>query len=170
MGTVEADETYFLHSQKGQRKLDRPARKRGGVAKKRGLSSEQVPVLIARDRNEATTDQILPDRSAQSIEAVLGPVIAKSVVLVSDAAGGYRAFAGKAKIAHVALNLNAGERVFGDYHIQNVNNYCSRLKGWMLRFRGVATKYLDSYLGWRRADDRTGSTQSASRVLAAAWG
>lgn len=169
-GTVEADETYFLHSRKGQRKLDRPARKRGGKAKKRGLSAEQVPVLIARDRSEATTDQILPDRSAKSIEAVLGPVISKTAVLVSDAAGGYRAFAGQAKIAHVSLNLSAGERAFGDYHIQNVNNYCSRLKGWMLRFRGVATKYLDSYLGWHRADDREGRTQSASRVLAAAWG
>ncbi len=169
-GTVEADETYFLHSRKGQRKLDRPARKRGGKAKKRGLSAEQVPVLIARNRSAAMTDQILADRSARSIEAALGPVIAKSAVLVSDAAGGYRAFASQAKIAHVPLNLSAGERVFGDYHIQNVNNYCSRRKGWMLRFRGVATKYLDSYLGWHRADDREGNTQSASRVLAAAWG
>ena len=169
-GTVEADETYFLYSQKGQRKLDRPARTRGGTAKKRGLSAEQVPVLIARDRNKATTDQILPDRSAQSIEAALGPVISKSAVLVSDGASAYRAFAGRAKIPHIALNLSAGEHTFGDYHIQNVNNYCSRLKGWMLRFRGVATKYLDSYLGWRRTDDREGSTQTASRVLAAAWG
>ena len=31
-GTVEADETYFLHSEKGSRKLNRPARKRGGKA------------------------------------------------------------------------------------------------------------------------------------------
>ena len=46
-GTVEADETYFLYSEKGSRKLDRPARKRGGKASKRGLSDEQVPVLIA---------------------------------------------------------------------------------------------------------------------------
>ncbi len=28
------------------------------------------------------------------------------------------------------------------YHIQNVNAYDSRLKGWMHRFNGVATKYL----------------------------
>ena len=54
-GTVEADETYFLHSEKGSRKLERPARKRGGKATKRGLSHEQVAVLIAGDRNNATT-------------------------------------------------------------------------------------------------------------------
>ena len=169
-GTVEADETYFLRSKKGSRKLDRPARKRGGKAKKRGLSDEQVPVLIARDRNKATTDQILEDRSAASIRAVLGSVIAKSAILVSDGAKSYRAFANAANILHVELNLSAGERTWGVYHLQNVNNYDSRLKTWIRRFNGVATKYLDSYLGWHRANDRDGSTQTASQVLAAAWG
>jgi transposase-like protein len=168
-GTVEADETYFLHSEKGSRKLKRPARKRGGKASKRGLSDEQVPVLIARDRNKATTDQILDDRSARSISAVLEPVVAKSAVLVSDGAHAYRAFANQASIPHVALNLSAGERSWGVYHIQNVNNYDSRLKGWMRRFNGVATRYLDSYLGWHRTNDREGDTLSASRMLAAAW-
>jgi hypothetical protein len=38
-----------------------------------------------------------------------------------------------------------------------VNAYDSRLKGWIRRFHGVATPYLDSYLGWFRAIDRTGS-------------
>jgi transposase-like protein len=169
-GTVEADETYFLYSEKGSRKLTRPPRKRGGKASKRGLSDEQVPVLIARDRNNATVDEILADRSAQSIAAALEPVIAKTAVLVSDGAQAYRAFASRASLAHVALNLSAGERVWGIYHIQNVNNYDSRLKGWMRRFNGVATKYLDSYLGWHRANDREGGTRCASRVLSAAWG
>ncbi len=169
-GTVEADETYFLHSQKGTRKLDRPARKRGGKAKKRGLSAEQVPVLIARDRNKTTTDHILADRSMRSIATVLEPVVAKSAVLVSDGAGAYRAFADKAGIPHVQLNLSQGEHAWGIYHVQNVNSYCSRLKGWMRRFNGVATKYLDSYLGWHRTNDREGDTLSASRMLAAACG
>jgi transposase-like protein len=169
-GTVEADETYFLYSEKGARQLARPARKRGGKASKRGLSDEQVPVLIARDRHKATTDQILDDRSARSIAAVLEPIVAKSAVLVSDGAQTYRAFANKAGLAHVGLNLSAGERTCGIYHIQNVNNYGSRLKTWMRRFNGVATKYLDSYLGWHRTNDREGDTLDASRMLAAAWG
>jgi len=168
-GTVEADETYFLHSEKGSRKLTRPARKRGGKASKRGLSDEQVPVLIARDRHKATADEILQDRSAQSLSAALEPLIDKTAVLVSDCAAAYCAFASKAGLAHVALNLSAGERIKGIYHIQNVNNYDSRLKGWMRRFNGVATKYLDSYLGWHRACDRNGGALSASRALAAAW-
>ena len=169
-GTVEADETYFLHSEKGSHHLARPARKRGGKAAKRGLSHEQVPVLIARDRNKATTDQVLEDRSTRSIAAVLEPIVAKSAVLVSDGAQTYRAFATKAGLAHVGLNLSAGERTCGIYHIQNVNNYGSRLKTWMRRFNGVATKYLDSYLGWHRINDREGDTLSANSMLAAACG
>ena len=169
-GTVEADETYFLYSEKGAHGLTRPARKRGGKASKRGLSDEQVPVLIARDRNTATTDQILEDRSAKSISAVLEPVIAKTAVLVSDGAQTYAAFARQAGVAHVGLNLSAGERTCGIYHIQNVNAYGSRLKTWMRRFNGVATKYLDSYLGWHRTNDREGNTLCASHMLAAAWG
>lgn len=162
-GTVEADETYFLYSEKG-------ARKRGGTAEKPGLSAEQVPVLVARDRNKATTDHMLPDRSEASIAAVLGPVVAKSAILVSDGAKAYRAFANDAGIVHVALNISAGEHRWGIYHVQNINNYCSRLKTWMRRFNGVATKYLPSYLGWHRADDREGDTLSAKYMLAAAWG
>lgn len=35
-----------------------------------------------------------------------------------------------------------------NYHIQHVNNFHNRLKAWMIRFQGVATKYLDNYLYW----------------------
>ena len=168
-GTVEADETFFLYSEKGQEQHDRAPRKRGGKASQRGLSAEQVPVLIARDHHKATMDQILPNRSAASIGAVLEPILDRSSIL-SDAAAAYGAFANKINVVHVALNLSAGERTWGTYHIQNVNNYCSRLKKWMRRFNGVATKYLASYLGWHRQIDRWGSTLSARCTLLAAWG
>jgi hypothetical protein len=38
----------------------------------------------------------------------------------------------------------------------------------MVRFKGVATKYLDSYLGWRRMIDRDGDDLPADRWLIAA--
>ncbi len=50
----------------------------------------------------------------------------------------------------VLLTLD-NQRVIGkEYHIQNVNSYMSRLKGWMGRFHGVGTVYLPNYLAWRR--------------------
>jgi transposase-like protein len=55
-GIVEADETSFLEPFKGSRKLPRAALKRGGRTAKRGLSEEQIPVLIARDRHGEMTD------------------------------------------------------------------------------------------------------------------
>jgi|GEM_PF-4253061 len=55
-GIVEADETFFLESFKGQRSLPRPARSRGGVAHKRGINAEQIPVLVVRDRQGRTAD------------------------------------------------------------------------------------------------------------------
>ena len=50
---VEGDQRHEWYAFKGQRVLPRPARKRGGKALKRGLSDEQIPVLVARDRRHA---------------------------------------------------------------------------------------------------------------------
>ena len=41
-------------------------------------------------------------------------------------------------------------------HISNVNGYHGRLKEWLRPFHGVATKYLDHHLGWRRAIEALG--------------
>lgn len=170
-GIVEADETYFLESHKGERDLPRPPRKRGGVAAKRGLSHEQIPVLIARDRDRVTTDAVLPKADSQSVSAVLTPIIDADAVLCSDGNVIYRVFAKKAHIAHRPINLSAGIRVVDNaFHVQNVNAYDSRLKGWMARFHGVATKYLPNYLGWRRCLERFAESLAPSLLIALAVG
>ncbi len=154
-GIAEADETVFLLSFKGKRSgLDRKARKRGGKAAKRGMSSEQVPVLVARDRAGATMDCILPAIDGTALSAALKPVLAKDVVLCTDGSLALAAAARDIGVEHHAVNLSAGIRVDGAWHVQNVNAYHSRLKFWIHRFRGVATCYLANYLGWFRALDR----------------
>lgn len=167
-GIVEADESYFLRSEKGSRHLDRPARHRGGTGTPANQGHDQVPVLIACDRFRHTTDAIMLDKSAASITAVLEPVVAKDALLVSDGAPAYRSFANAAGLLHVALAATAGERTWGVYHIQHVNAYASRLRLWMHRFRGVATRYLASYLGWHRLLDRQRDHITAEACLAAA--
>ena len=48
-GLVEGDETFILESFKGKRSsASRKPRERGGKSAKRGLSAEQVPVVVAR--------------------------------------------------------------------------------------------------------------------------
>jgi len=165
-GIVEADETYFLESHKGERHLSRLPRKRGGVAVKRGLCDEQIPVLVVRDRNTTTTDAVLPKANTAAVRAVLGPIVDGDAVLCSDSSAIYRGFAEAAHIAHTAVNLSAGIRVIDHaFHIQNVNAYHGRLKGWMARFHGVATKYLPNYLGWRRFLERFASSLAPPLVL-----
>jgi hypothetical protein len=68
-GIVEADETFILKSAKGSRRIvGRAPRKRGGKARKPGLSTdEHNAILIARDRHGLTSDQMLLDLSAASI-------------------------------------------------------------------------------------------------------
>lgn len=150
-GIVEIDETYFLHSCKGQRGLGRPSRHRGGKARKRGLSSEQVPVLVAMDRRGNVVDVVMPNRRAQSVAEALSGKIAPSSVVCIDGADALLEAASRqglqVKMIAPGRHVHAKEPI---YHIQSVNGYHSRLKLWIKQFKGVATKYLQNYLGWRR--------------------
>lgn len=156
-GIVEADETFFLESFKGQRKLPRPARKRGGTARRRGFTAEQIPVLVVRDRSGRHADFHLQKLDAAHVRAVLQPLLDPDAILCTDSAAVYHSFAKAEGITHHRLNLRQKRRTEGAFHIQNVNAYDSRLKSWMTRFHGVATKYLVNYLGWRRLLERYGN-------------
>ncbi len=170
-GIAEVDETFFLHSQKGAKRLKRKPRKRGGKATKRGRSHEQVCVLVARDRSGATVDQVLPVFNRQTVQTVLQPVLQPDALLCSDGYSVYRAFAAHTGLAHEPVNLRAGVRVRNEvFHIQHVNAYHSRLKQWIRRFHGVATRHLPTYLGWFRWLDANRASQDPKRFLQAAAG
>lgn len=170
-GIVEADETYFPLSFKGSRQLPRPPHCRGHAIRERGTGGEQVPVLVLRDRHGATTDFKLTAATQLEEAPILGQVVAPDAVLCTDGGASLKAAARQVGIAHRALNLSAGVRILaGVYHIQNLNAYDSRLKNWMLRFHGVATKYLENYLGWRRGIERWGDQITPCVVVQAATG
>jgi transposase-like protein len=151
-GIAEVDEIFLLESFKGQRKLPRPARKRGGVAEKPGLSAEQIPILIARNRTGAHIDAVLPDRSEAAVRPVLQGKLSKDGTLAcTDGDKAVIAFLEAEGMEYELIIASKGEHVHEKVlHIQNVNAYGGRFKQWLRRFNGVATKYLQSYLGWRR--------------------
>lgn len=154
-GVVEVDETFFLESFKGQRRLPRASRQRGGVGATRGTGKDQIPVMVVRDREGHTADFKLDKLDASHVDAALLPLVDVEAVLCSDGAAVYAAFARHHGITHQIVQAKPGKRVqAGAFHIQNVNAYHSRLKMWMIRFHGVATKYLANYLGWRRMLER----------------
>jgi transposase-like protein len=170
-GITEADETYLLESQKGSRQLNRPARARGGSARRRGISHEHDCILVARDRSGRTVDFVTgraPLRHAH-LQRCLAPVVDTNILLVTDGHPAYRVFARASGISHHAVNLSAGVRVAGEMHVQNVNAYHSRFKQWLHRFHGVASRYLPNYLGWQWAIDG-GRIDSPEMLLRSALG
>ena len=171
LGIAEADESYLLASCKGQRGLVRKARRRGGKALAGCRGSEYTPVLMARDRAGATVNLLLETNKAASVHAALKPLLAPDTVLCTDGSITLASAARALGVQHQAVNVSRGQRVSGPWHVQNVNAYVSRLRGWLQRFKGVATKYLDSYLGWFRMLDRSGPTGlQPALVLGAALG
>jgi len=156
-GVVENDETFFLESEKGCRLgLERKARKRAGKADKPGLSDQQVYVFVSRDRNGNTYDSVLREFSSEILAKDFAPRLDDDIMFCSDGKSVYGKFARENELSHEALNLSKGEHVRNKIiHIQNVNAYHSRLKDWIRSFKGVATKYLDSYLAWFRAEEET---------------
>ncbi|WP_442920594.1 IS1595 family transposase [Massilia sp. S19_KUP03_FR1] len=166
---VEADETYLIESQKGSRQMTRPPRKRAGKARRRGISSELDCLLVARDRRGRTLDFHTGRGpvSAVQLGACLGKVLPVQGLLISDGAMAYRRFAQDSGIRHAFVNVRAGERSRGEIHIQNVNGWHARFKGWLIRFRGVASKYLVHYSGWQRVLD-DGQLRTPTRLLLAA--
>jgi len=160
-GIAEADETCILKSCKGQRarlpKTGRKARRRGGRANRPGMSAEHDLVLVVRDRAGATFDQIIPELDTAHLAAALQPLLPADTVLCTDGSPALAAAARHIEVEHHAVNVSAGQRSLGAWHINNVNGYHSRLKNWLRRFNGVASSYLPRYLGWFRALDRFSS-------------
>jgi len=108
-------------------------------------------VLIVRDRSGVTYEAILLRVTASALADELVPLLDSDVILCSDGHRSYQTFARESGISHRPINLSAGNRVIDKaFHVQNVNAYDSHLKGWITRFHGVATKYLDHYLSWQR--------------------
>jgi hypothetical protein len=98
-GIVEGDETFILESFKGKRSaMPRKSRKRGGKSAKRGLSAEQSPVIVARDRQGATTDAVLPKLNRVCIAAALGDIVTPANEFCCDGGTAIVAFARRAAI------------------------------------------------------------------------
>jgi transposase-like protein len=149
-GITEVDETYFRESFKGKKLSHRKPRKRGKEACVRGLSAEQIPVVVVRGRAGQTCDAVLSSRTAKEMGIRIGGHISPASVLCIEQSKVLIKFAKENGFAFEMIGTKqrrGREKVF---HVQNANAYHSRLKSWMRRFHGVATEHLPSYLGWRR--------------------
>jgi len=143
--------------------MPRPARKRGGG------KVTLVPIALALDRSGHITHHVLEHDTKEEIIAALAPVIRENSVLCTE---GNLSYVGMVKtfdhLEHKRLIAQDNSRVIeGVYHIQTLNNFTQRWKGWLKRFHGVGTAHVDNYLGWFRFMDEREEFQDIAWVRGA---
>ena len=144
--------------------------KRGGDNAKRGLSKEQVCIVTARDRSHHNVEFIggLGTVKTLVLDQKLASHIAPNAILVTDGLASYNGFCKHNHIDHVVVSDKPGQRVKGPFHIQHVNAFHQKIKGWINgHFKGVATKYLNHYLWWIHELENPHITDSISLFRAA---
>jgi len=151
-GIVESDETFFEHSEKGNKHLSRPARKRGTQGKSRGVGHNKASVIVSKDRNKSlkmTLSTMGRITKSDIVESFQAPLNSKAI-LCSDGHVCYKGYSKDHNLKHVVLRADLKQYVKnGIYHIQHVNELHNRLKKWIDgTFWGVSTKYLQNYLNW----------------------
>ena len=153
-GITESDETFMLLSEKGKRTLSRKGRKRGTKAKKKGISNEQVAIIVTADRagQQELSVATLGRIKKNDIEKSIGKRVCDKTVLCSDSHVSYKGFAMDNSLEHHAIRADLKQYVKDKvYHVQHVNSLHNKLKKWLNeQFWGVSTKHLQQYLNWFR--------------------
>lgn len=148
-GIIELLEVYFPYSEKGSKPATKHQPNTTTSSSDSAKHPKPVCVLLARDRHANTCDAILPKLATKELNTSIKGRIPKDVLLCSESKPAYLEFTKTNGLRHGKLSQQ--EAIVKDIvHLQNVQLYHHRLLNWMTRFRGVATKYLTSYLGWFR--------------------
>lgn len=177
-GVVEADETFFNVSYKGNHKksldfsMSRKAHKRGNDVHVKGLSSEKVCVPCAV--NESGISYAKPGKlgkiSSDCVTGILGKKIASHAILCTDKERAYLDLAGQNELHLIQMDtdcrmISSKERNYG---IQRINAYHSRLKLFIRGFHGVSTKHLGNYIVWN--DLLFGNHRNREAFFGQLWG
>lgn len=162
---IQADETVILESCKGNPKQvaknQRAARKRGGTSKGGGFSDDQMCILVACDENKNAILKYVGNGrlTKQQVFNALGSSILKQrvhrAIFVTDRSSSFPSFAKEKRLIHETVISKYKQYVNPQgFHIQAVNAIHHRLKRWLSKFNGVATKYMQNYLNFFRLWDK----------------
>jgi len=97
----------------------------------RGVSHEQVCVLVARDRTKATVSKVacMGQIVKTKFDNMIGSKLSSNNVLVTDDWRDFKTYAKEKGLEHYRIKSNGGKYVIKDlYHIQNGNGLHSRMK------------------------------------------
>ena len=153
-GIVEADEKYVPLSYKGNHKnsktftMPRVARHHGGYIKKKGLSFDYVCIPSAVNRKGMSYAKVgkAGKVNYMCLQTTLSSHIDYGTTLCTDKEKAYRKLSDT--YCYNLVQLNTKEVKKGIYHIQHINSYHRLLEGFLYRFNGVSTKYLNNDIVW----------------------
>ena len=159
-GIIEADETFFSVSYKGNHKkskhfvMPRKPYRRGTDS--RSQIGSRTCVMCALERNGQVYAEVLGKGQptiAMLSHAFDSRIIGDSVVISDKAVGIRHYFENIPGIQHIHLLAVANTKkkfgppeIRGAFHIQNVNNMHTRIRTFMRKYNGVSTKYLNHYI------------------------
>jgi len=153
-GEAECDELELAISNKGERNLNRNARKRGNDFKRNGEGEVPtvVQIVTAVERNGAKYLKAVESKRLSKVEIakVLDDKLTEQTILITDKHPSYKAFAkDHPEIKHKTVlakdHVNPKDKTV---HLQKVNNTHAQLRKFLQPFNGVSTKYLQNYLNW----------------------
>ena len=152
-GEIQADETYFLLNMKGSWKnkaMPRSPKKNGGPGIYRGVSNEQVCVLVAIDENDQVFTKIVGQGNPlkENLQEALEGKVKQGSHFTTDSKSAYREII--KDLGCTLTQIPSGLHVKDEYSLSVINQHHSELKTWFRRFRGVSTKHLENYLLWFR--------------------
>jgi transposase-like protein len=151
---VECDEMEIAINDKGEKSLERPARKRSNDFKRNTGDGNvtTVQVVTAVDRKgkkylKAVESKRLNEK--QLIKALDKKIKAESIFITDDHPS-YKAFVKKQdKLNHKTVkSIRHTDKNDKSIHLQRVNNTHMLLRKFLSKFSGVRTKYLQNYLNW----------------------
>ncbi len=141
---IEADETFVLESRKGTPVLDREPRKHGEGAQSREISSEQLCVCVAADRNAHVTAKCVNTArpASDDILSAIGNKIGTDSILLCDGNAVYNNLAAEKHCTKIELIGHVSYSKV--YHLNTVNGLHSKFKEMLRTYRGVASNYAAS--------------------------
>lgn len=144
--------------------MPRPSRRSGKQVKKRGISNEQVCVATALDiQGNLIIELFCTGRmTSEELKRLYSNRMGEGSILCTDSHRSYSQFAKYMALHH--KEIKRGKHKEGIYHIQHINSLHSNLKRWMIRFNGVATKYLNNYMKWHKWINIFSSEKEAVRI------
>lgn len=160
-GIIEADEKFFPVSYKGNHKnskrftMPRKAFKRG--SDNRSNNVPKACVMCAVERNGQSYGEVLGagQPTTQMIDHAFGKRLIPDSIMLADGALAMKNYFTKredVELIRLQSTTNGSHHggkpeIRGIYHIQSANNFHMRLDAFLKRYNGVATKYLNHYVG-----------------------